>query len=59
MVMVNGLEAGSVKTMMSGTDEMHLVPVPAELQKAGLMTVTIKAMDGKSTPMIYEVRLSL
>ena len=59
MVILNGLEAGSVKTMMPGTDEMHLVPVPAELQNAGLMTVTIKGMGGKSTPMIYEVRLSL
>lgn len=59
MVLVNGVEAGSFKTMMPGSDETHLVPVPADLQRANLMTVTIKGLHGQSTPMIYEVRLSL
>lgn len=59
MVLVNGVEAGSFKTVMPGNDEMHLVPVPADLQRANLMTVTVKGMNGRSTPMIYEVRLSL
>ena len=59
MVLVNGLEAGNVRTMTPGNEEMHLVPVPVELQNADIMTVTIKGIEGKSTPMIYEVRLSL
>ena len=33
--------------------------IPAELQNADLMTVTVKGMNGQSSPMIYEVRLSL
>ena len=59
MVLVNGMEAGSFKTMTPGEEERHLVPVPAELQNADLMTVTVKGMNGQSSPMIYEVRLSL
>ena len=59
MILVNGIEAGSFKTMVPGNEEMHLVAVPAELQNADLMTVTLKGMNGQSTPMIYEVRLSL
>ena len=59
MVLVNGVEAGSFKTMTPGNDEMHLVPVPSELQNTDLMTVTIKGINEQSTPMIYEVRLSL
>ena len=59
MVLVNGVEAGSLKTMTPGEEERHLVPVPAELQNADLMTVTVKGMNGQSSPMIYEVRLSL
>ncbi len=58
-VLVNEVEAGNFKTMTPGNEEMHLVPVPAELQNADLMTITIKGIEGKSTPMIYEVRLSL
>jgi hypothetical protein len=45
--------------MVPGNEEMHLVAVPAELQNADLMTVTVKGMNGQSSPMIYEVRLSL
>jgi hypothetical protein len=59
MILVNGIEAGSFKTMVPGNEEMHLVAVPAELQNADLMTVTFKGMNGQSSPMIYEVRLSL
>ena len=59
MVQVNGIEAGSFKTMMPDNEEIHLVPVPSELQNADLMTVTIKGINEQSTPMIYEVRLSL
>ena len=58
-VLVNEVEAGNFRTMTPGNEEMHLVPVPAELQNADLMTITIKGIEGKSTPMIYEVRLSL
>lgn len=58
-VLVNGVEAGNFRTMTPGNEEMHLVPVPAEQQNADLMTITIKGIEGKSTPMIYEVRLSL
>lgn len=58
-VLVNEVEAGNFRTMIPGNEEMHLVPVPAELQNADLMTITIKGIEGKSTPMIYEVRLSL
>lgn len=58
-VLVNGVEAGNFRTMTPGNDETHLVPVPVELQNADIMTVTIKGIEGKSTPMIYEVRLSL
>ena len=58
-VLVNEVEAGNFRTMTTGNEEMHLVPVPAELQNADLMTITIKGIEGKSTPMIYEVRLSL
>lgn len=59
MILVNGIEAGSFKTMVPGNEEMHLVAVPDELQNADLMTVTVKGMNGQSSPMIYEVRLSL
>lgn len=58
-VLVNEVEAGYFRTMTPGNEEMHLVSVPAELQNADLMTITIKGIEGKSTPMIYEVRLSL
>lgn len=58
-ILVNEVEAGNFRTMTPGNEEMHLVPVPAELQNADLMTITIKGIEGKSTPMIYEVRLSL
>ena len=58
-VLVNEVEAGNFRTMTPGNEEMHLIPVPAELQNADLMTITIKGIEGKSTPMIYEVRLSL
>ena len=58
-VLVNEVEAGNFRTMTPGNEEMHLVPVPAEFQNADLMTITIKGIEGKSTPMIYEVRLSL
>lgn len=58
-VLVNEVEAGNFRTMTPGNEEMHLVPVPAGLQNADLMTITIKGIEGKSTPMIYEVRLSL
>lgn len=58
-VLVNGVEAGNFRTMTPGNEEMHLVPVPAEQQNADMMTITIKGIEGKSTPMIYEVRLSL
>ena len=58
-VLVNEVEAGNFRTMTPGNEEMHLVPVPAEQQNADLMTITIKGIEGKSTPMIYEVRLSL
>ena len=56
-VVINGVEAGSVKVMTQGGEETHLVDIPADLRKENSLNVTIKGNGSKPTPKIYEVRI--
>ena len=56
-ILVNGIEAGRLKTMVAGEVETHLIDIPESQKNENLMTVTIKGTDGKATPRLFEVRL--
>lgn len=57
IVEMNGISAGTFRTEASNTEEIITIPVPAEIGNEEMITIKIKAADGKITPMIYEVRL--
>ena len=56
-ILVNGVEAGRLKTMAAGETETHLIAIPESQKSDNLMTVTIKGTDSKATPRLFEVRL--
>jgi hypothetical protein len=56
-ILVNGIEAGRLKTMVAGEVETHLIDIPESQKNENLMTITIKGTDGKATPRLFEVRL--
>ena len=57
VILVNGIEAGRLKTMVAGEVETHLIDIPESQKNENLMTITIKGTDGKATPRLFEVRL--
>ena len=56
-VTMNGIEAGTVQTSAPNTEEIILIPVPAELAESDLITVTFTSPENGMSPMFYEVRL--
>ena len=56
-VLVNGKEAGSIIPHMPGNEEIHLIDIPQEFRSENVLEVTIKGIEGKASPKIYEIRI--
>ena len=56
-VLVNGKEAGSIIPHMPGNEEIHLIDIPQEFRSENVLEVTVKGMEGKASPKIYEIRI--
>ena len=56
-VLVNGKEAGSIIPHMTGNEEIHLIDIPQEFRSENVLEVTVKGMEGKASPKIYEIRI--
>lgn len=56
-VLVNGKEAGSIIPYMPGNEEIHLIDIPQEFSSENVLEVTVKGMEGKASPKIYEIRI--
>lgn len=56
-VLVNGKEAGSIIPHMTGNEEIHLIDIPQEFRSENVLEVTIKGIEGKASPKIYEIRI--
>ena len=56
-VLVNGKEAGSIIPHMPGNEEIHLLDIPQEFRSENVLEVTIKGIEGKASPKIYEIRI--
>ena len=56
-VLVNGKEAGSIIPYMPGNEEIHLIDIPQEFRSENVLEVTVKGMEGKASPKIYEIRI--
>ena len=56
-VLVNGKEAGSIIPYMPGNEEIHLIDIPQEFRSENVLEVTIKGIEGKASPKIYEIRI--
>ena len=57
VVLINGIQAGNIRTVTANTEETHLVVIPESVRTEDVITVTIKAAAEKTSPMVYEVRL--
>ena len=56
-VLVNGKEAGSIIPHMPGNEEIHVIDIPQEFRSENVLEVTVKGMEGKASPKIYEIRI--
>ena len=56
-VLVNGKEAGSIIPYMPGNEEIHLIDIPQEFRSENVLEVTVKGIEGKASPKIYEIRI--
>lgn len=56
-ILVNGKEAGSIIPHMPGNEEIHLIDIPQEFRSENVLEVTVKGMEGKASPKIYEIRI--
>ena len=56
-ILVNGKEAGSIIPHMPGNEEIHLLDIPQEFRSENVLEVTVKGMEGKASPKIYEIRI--
>ena len=56
-ILVNGKEAGSIIPHMPGNEEIHLIDIPQEFRSENVLEVTIKGIEGKASPKIYEIRI--
>lgn len=56
-VLVNGKEAGSIIPHMPGNEEIHVIDIPQEFRSENVLEVTIKGIEGKASPKIYEIRI--
>ena len=56
-VLVNGKEAGGIIPHMTGNEEIHLIEIPQEFRSENVLEVTVKGMEGKASPKIYEIRI--
>ena len=56
-VSMNGTEVGTFKPAIPNMEETMLIPVPEDMKKADLITVTISCAGERSSHMVYEVRL--
>ena len=56
-VLVNGKEAGSIIPHMPGNEEIHLIDIPQEFRSENVLEVTVKGIEGKASPKIYEIRI--
>lgn len=56
-ILVNGKEAGSIIPHMPGNEEIHLLDIPQEFRSENVLKVTVKGMEGKASPKIYEIRI--
>ena len=56
-ILVNGKEAGSIIPHMPGNEEIHVIDIPQEFRSENVLEVTVKGMEGKASPKIYEIRI--
>ena len=56
-ILVNGKEAGSIIPHMPGNEEIHVIDIPLEFRSENVLEVTVKGMEGKASPKIYEIRI--
>ena len=56
-VLVNGKEAGSIIPHMPGNEEIHVIDIPQEFRSENVLEVTVKGIEGKASPKIYEIRI--
>jgi hypothetical protein len=54
---VNGKEAGSIIPHMPGNEEIHVIDIPQEFRSENVLEVTVKGIEGKASPKIYEIRI--
>ena len=56
-VLVNGKEAGSIRPYMPGNEEIHAIEIPHEFRSENVLEITVKGIEGKASPKIYEIRI--
>ena len=56
-VLVNGKEAGSIRPYMPGNEEIHAIEIPQEFRSENVLEITVKGIEGKASPKIYEIRI--
>ena len=56
-ILVNGKEAGSIIPHMPGNEEIHVIDIPQEFRSENVLEVTVKGIEGKASPKIYEIRI--